>query len=632
MAITIGELELNRLRRVRSWRGTAGSMLLSLLVVPGWTEAGASPAASDYPNVSTLAGSGAVGIVDGPGHAASFVSPVALTFADDGTLYVADRDAQRIRSVARDGSVRTVAGSGSLTDLGIAVPGGFHDGPALEAQFSMPQAVLAMPDGSLLVADTGNFCLRSIRANQVTTFVGDHKQYGGNDGARKIARFRNPRSLALGADGIVYVADWQNGVRRIDKAGNVTTLQFPDSADTVAVAVPPKSSTTLFAATSERIDVLDIPTLKIVATVPLGSDFSRVAAREGGRTIGPVAAIAPYDAARFLTVDALDSAVRYVGIDLATRSTYTRTLSASPDENAAFGSAGFADGPGNVAMFDQPLGVALAADGRIAVADVGNRRIRLLGPFEKRTHVDVDLGRSELPTGPDARIIRVALVGNSEIWFDQAWHSSVPGIVEDRIEPLVTKKGVLIYPVMRFGLPPVAGLELIDETLSTGVVDAVVFDVSTYGEIVSESDAAASFGPGFEDALQRSLTAVSTHLKAAGIPFLVVFHPGPADLPDEFEYRRAMKGDPATGGGDTLPIRDAIPVQMFHDRLQKAVVNSGVESLDLWPAFLQAYGATDRKPLFEAWDHHLSPAGRRLVGEAIAVRLAPMLADKASRP
>ena len=77
-----------------------------------------------------------------------------------GNVYVADTYNDRIRRISVDGQVTTVAG-GSQGDL---------DGEASIARFDTPCAVVPLPDGSLLVADTGNNKLRRIvTSGQVTT-------------------------------------------------------------------------------------------------------------------------------------------------------------------------------------------------------------------------------------------------------------------------------------------------------------------------------------------------------------------------------------------------------------------------------------------------------------------------------
>jgi hypothetical protein len=69
-----------------------------------------------------VAGSGVLGLADGALARAQFLVPTGLARGGEGTLYVSDEPAQRIRAI-RNGAVRTLAGSGSLGPLGMSVAG-----------------------------------------------------------------------------------------------------------------------------------------------------------------------------------------------------------------------------------------------------------------------------------------------------------------------------------------------------------------------------------------------------------------------------------------------------------------------------------------------------------------------------
>jgi hypothetical protein len=79
--------------------------------------------------------------------------PSGLSTSDDGErLWIADSESSALRYV-HSGQMHTVVGQG-LFDFG------HMDGPAAQALFQHPLGVCAMPDGSVLVADTYNGAVR----------------------------------------------------------------------------------------------------------------------------------------------------------------------------------------------------------------------------------------------------------------------------------------------------------------------------------------------------------------------------------------------------------------------------------------------------------------------------------------
>jgi len=62
------------------------------------------PQSLDASDVRAIAGSGVAGFADGPAHDAQFMFPTDLAVASDGTLYISDEGAQRIRALSRPGS------------------------------------------------------------------------------------------------------------------------------------------------------------------------------------------------------------------------------------------------------------------------------------------------------------------------------------------------------------------------------------------------------------------------------------------------------------------------------------------------------------------------------------------------
>lgn len=152
--------------------------------------------------VSTLAGSGSVSVVDGTGVAAGFAYPVGL--ATDGThLYVADLLADNIRKIViATGEVTTLAGSGTT---------GSQDGTGIAATFYQPSG-LATDGRNLYVADAGNRKIRRVvLASGVVTTLAGSGGYGSTDDVGQKATFQSPSGIVVAGaspDGVnLFVTD-----------------------------------------------------------------------------------------------------------------------------------------------------------------------------------------------------------------------------------------------------------------------------------------------------------------------------------------------------------------------------------------------------------------------------------------
>ena len=189
--------------------------------------------------VRTVAGSGEPGRADGAWSAARFSDPFGVAVDRDGHVFVADAgDNNAIRRVSPDGRVSVFCGGRE----------GFGDGDAASATFRTPSGLAFLPDGRLVVADTGNNAIRLVgRDGSVTTLAGDGTP-GRDDGTGRAARFNGPVAVAVGPDAAVYVADTYNDqVRRIGADGRVTTIAG-EAVWATGTAPPPTRSSTRRAA------------------------------------------------------------------------------------------------------------------------------------------------------------------------------------------------------------------------------------------------------------------------------------------------------------------------------------------------------------------------------------------------
>jgi RHS repeat-associated protein len=156
------------------------------------------------PVIETVAGKGYDGLDYGYGDAGPATSailrnPSGVAVSADGSLYIASTT--QVRRVGPDGIITTVAGNGQYGYSG-------DGGPAIAAKVS-PQSIAVGTDGSLYIADYQNHCIRRVGPDGlITTVAGTGQQgYNGDGGPATAARLSHPESVAVGINGDIYITN-----------------------------------------------------------------------------------------------------------------------------------------------------------------------------------------------------------------------------------------------------------------------------------------------------------------------------------------------------------------------------------------------------------------------------------------
>jgi sugar lactone lactonase YvrE len=249
--------------------------------------------------VTTLAGSpDEAGDADGTGASARFAFIHCLATAADGTLYAVDGSPDlvsftpiNVRKITPQGTVTTVGDLATSDTRGIAVDGAGNlyldslnaivkisptgertvlagnaedfidseadlakDGAGAAARFRYPYGIALDAGGNLYVADTGNGLIRRVSpSGEVTTLggvpsAGDSGSFNSVDGTGSAARFLVPRGIALGPQGVLYVADG-------------TTIRKGQPAGAPVISVQPRSqSVALSASVQFTVEAQAVPT------------------------------------------------------------------------------------------------------------------------------------------------------------------------------------------------------------------------------------------------------------------------------------------------------------------------------------------------------------------------------------
>lgn len=321
--------------------------------------------------VSTVAGSGNPGSVDGAGTNAQFWGPVGIAVDGASNVYVADYLNGTVRKITSSGIVSTLAGSAS---------NGRTDGPDAAARFSLTQAVAVDSSSNIYVADAANNTIRKINpAGTVSTFAGSPGVAGSANGAGTNAQFYAPQAVAVDSTGNVYVADTLNHIiREITPSGNVSTLAgmagYANNADGSGTNAQFDAPQGIAVDKAGNVYVADTLNHTIRVITPSGTVSTLAGtANTYGSTDGTNAS-AQFNQPKGL---ALDSATNIYVTD--SMNDTVRKITPAGVVTTLAGMAGVwgsADGTNSDARFFEPDGVAVDSSGNVYVSDSGNHTIR----------------------------------------------------------------------------------------------------------------------------------------------------------------------------------------------------------------------------------------------------------------
>ena len=172
--------------------------------------------------VTTVAGTGVKGSTGdgGPATSAALNTPQGVAVDDSGAVYISEFYGARVRRVAPDGTITTFAGTGTE---GFSGDGGL----ATSARLRWPVGLAIGRDGSVYIADYANHRVRRVAPDGVITTVAGTgaKGSGGDGGPAVAAQLDSPAGLAVGSDGTVYVSEFGGDrVRAISPAGTISTV------------------------------------------------------------------------------------------------------------------------------------------------------------------------------------------------------------------------------------------------------------------------------------------------------------------------------------------------------------------------------------------------------------------------
>ncbi len=318
--------------------------------------------------VTTLAGlSGESGAVDANGAAARFTEPYGIAVNAAGHVFVADMGNSSIRRITPDGEVTTFAGSNGIR--------GDIDGSGAAARFSRPTGLTVDSAGTIYVADQSNHSIRKITpAGVVSTFAGSNGT-GSQDGPGAQASFWFPSDVDVDSQGIVYVADSQNGrVRRIAPDGTVSSYgPSTQQGPCLRMRTTPFCGPTGIAVDdSGRVWLTEIGSHSIRVIEPSGETVFVAGGTQGSND-------GTGSQAQFFNPSGIEIDPQGFAIVADTTNHGIRRVSLAGVVTSAVGSPahhGSVDGVGRAARFNYPGGLAADDSGNLFVSDANNNTLR----------------------------------------------------------------------------------------------------------------------------------------------------------------------------------------------------------------------------------------------------------------
>ena len=317
-------------------------------------------------NVETFAGTGVKGFSGdgGPASKAQLNNPFHIARGPDGALYICDVDNHRVRKVAKDGIITTVAGSAKKGYAG-------DGGPATAASLNQPYEIAWDKAGNLFFVEIGNHVVRKVDAKTgiISTVAGTGKAgFAGDNGPAVKGQLSAPHSLAIDTSDNIFVCDIINHrLRKIDmKSGMISTYAGNGEKKTSPDGAKIEGST------------LNGP--RAVCIAPDGVFW--LALREGNAV---------------LKLDPKSGIINHI---------------------AGTGKSGFSGngGPAKLATLAGPKGVSLDASGNVYLADTESHSVRMIDM--KKGTLELLVGDGKKADGPDGDPFKCRLARPHGIFVD----------------------------------------------------------------------------------------------------------------------------------------------------------------------------------------------------------------------
>jgi trimeric autotransporter adhesin len=186
--------------------------------------------------IKTIAGTGTAGF-DADGKDATstqFNGPSGIAIDASGNIFIADSFNHRIRKIATDNKVSTVAGKSTIGYSG-------DNGAATSAELYFPKDILVDSSGNLTLSDSYNQRIRRVSTSgTISTIAGNGLfSYGGDDGAAALSQLNQPAAAVYDSSGNLFIADtFNHRLRVVDTGGTIRTIAGNGTSSSSQLSYP----------------------------------------------------------------------------------------------------------------------------------------------------------------------------------------------------------------------------------------------------------------------------------------------------------------------------------------------------------------------------------------------------------
>jgi trimeric autotransporter adhesin len=337
--------------------------------------------------ITTIAGGHTGSLGDGgPATDAALSHPISVAFDYIGNYYITDRDDNRIRKVATDGIITTIAGMSGFGFNGDNIA-------ATAALLNVPYGIAVDKTGNIYFSDNGNDRIRKVNASGIITTIAGTGigGYNGDNIPATAAEFLGLGAIAFDSSGNLFLID-ENRVRKIDPVGIITTVTGTGTAGYNGDEIPATDaqvSRPNYVATDKAgnlyiADYGNNRIRKIDATGTIhtiaGSGTQGYTGDNGAATLAKLYKPLGVNVDDFGNVYISDS---YNNVIRKVNSAGVITTIAGK------GTAGFSGDGGSAVLSElfSPVGITTNTVGDIYIADAGNSRIRKIQSTVSINHI-----------------------------------------------------------------------------------------------------------------------------------------------------------------------------------------------------------------------------------------------------